>query len=283
MPSHVYLSPHLDDAVLSCGGMIHRQRALGDSVSVVNLCAGVPDYTQLSPFAQQYHAAWDTKADPVASRRAEDKAVLSELGVTAHYLDTPDSIYRRVDGRVVYPDLATLFAEPHPEERDALPALWHQKLIGSLSNAGETVIYAPLGAGNHVDHQLGRALGLRLMKDGWSVWFYEDFSHVESPGALEETLAWFSSPSWQTQTIPIDVNAKIAAIRGYRTQIPFMFGDERTMARRVKRFTAETACHISIGERIRRRLAGLDGRRERLWRAVLGYHAHAERVWRPVR
>lgn len=282
MEGHIYLSPHLDDAILSCGGLIHQQRVTGEPVSVVTLCAGSPDYSRLSPFAQRYHVAWGNLPDLVASRRAEDKAVLGKWGVTAHHCDTPDSIYRRVDDKVAYPDLAALFAEPHPHELNALPRLWHQEVGDLLSNPADAIVYAPLAAGNHVDHQLVRALALRLINDGWQVWFYEDFPHGESRGTLQKAQAWFGPVSWQAQTISIDVNAKIEAIRGYKTQVDFSLGDECTMVRRVKRFTAEVACDISLLERMRRRLAGLDGRRERLWRAVLGYHAHAERIWRPV-
>lgn len=277
---HVYLSPHLDDAILSCGGLIHRQRAAGEPVIVITLCAGSPNYSRLSPFAQQYHAAWGNLPDPVASRRAEDRTVLGRWGVTAHHCNTLDSLYRRVDGKVAYPDLAALFGEPHPQERDTLPRLWQQELESLPSNPAGATIYAPLAIGNHVDHQLVRVLALRLINDGWRIWFYEDYPHVERSGALQAAQAWFGSVFWRARTIPIDVNAKIAAIRGYKTQVPFVFGDERAMVRRVKQFTAETACDISLVERIRRRLARAGGRRERLWRAVLGYHAHAERIWR---
>ena len=102
MALHIYLSPHLDDAILSCGGLIHRQRTADEAVAVLNLCAGSPDYSQISPFARQYHAAWGDMRDLVASRREEDKTVLSNWGVTSYYYQTPDSIYRRLNGKVVY-------------------------------------------------------------------------------------------------------------------------------------------------------------------------------------
>lgn len=280
--TQLYLSPHLDDAILSCGGLIHRQQAASEPVVVITLCAGSPDYSQLSPFAQQYHATWSNLSDPVGSRRAEDRAVLGKWGVTAYHCNTPESIYRRVGDEIAYPDLAALFAKPHPQELDTLPRLWQQELERLYSSSAETVVYAPLAAGNHVDHQLVRALALRLLDAGWQVWFYEDYPHVERSRALQEAQAWFGPVSWQARTVPIDVNAKLTAIRGYKTQVPFIFGDERAMVRRVKGFTAETARDISVMERIRYRLAGSGGRRERLWRTVLGYHAYAERIWRPV-
>lgn len=277
---HIYLSPHLDDAILSCGGLIDQQRRAGESVIVITLCAGSPDYSQLSPFAQQYHATWGNLYDLVASRRAEDQAVLDAWGVKAHHCQTLDSLYRRIKGQVVYPNLKALFAEPHPQEADALPKEWQRELERLFSNHNETVVYAPLAAGNHVDHQLGRLLAQRLMSAGWQVWFYEDYPHIEKIGSLQEAQCQFEAPLWQARTVPIDVEAKLAAIRGYRTQIPSLFGDEHAMIRRVKRFTAETACDISAKERIRRKLVGRDGRREHLWRAIWGYAAHAERFWR---
>lgn len=282
MRNHIYLSPHLDDVILSCGGLIHHQRSSGETVTVINLCAGIPDYSRLSPFARQYHAVWGDLPDPVASRRTEDKAVLDQLGVTARYGDTPDSIYRRIDGEVAYPDLKALFAEPHHTETVTLPSLWYQELERVCSGSADTTIYASLAAGNHVDHQLVRDLALRFIKDGLNVWFYEDYPHVECFGALHKAQAYFHVRSWQTKTFLIDANAKIAAIQGYITQVPFIFGNEQRMVHRVKRFTAEVACDVSLLERVRSMLVGLDGRRERVWRSIWGYHAHAERIWKPV-
>jgi LmbE family N-acetylglucosaminyl deacetylase len=186
---HLYLSPHLDDATLSCGGLIHRQRTEGESVIVATLCAASPDYDRLSPFARQYHAAWGNLPDLVASRRIEDGLVLRRWGVKVRHCDTQDSIYRRVEDEVAYPDLAALFAKPHPQELETLPALWQAELADLLFCRENTVIYAPLAAGNHVDHQLVRALGVRLLRQGWRVWFYEDYPHVQKARALQEAQA----------------------------------------------------------------------------------------------
>ena len=279
---HIYLSPHLDDAILSCGGLIHQQRAVGEAVTVITLCAGSPDYTHLSPFAQQYHAAWGISADPVAGRRAEDRAVLDKWGVTSFYSNTLDSIYRRVDGVVAYSDLAALFAEPHPYELTTLPELWRPEVESLGANPAQTIFYAPLAAGNHVDHQLVRTLAMQLRQKGWEVWFYEDYPHAEAAGVLQTARDWFGPVRWESKVVAIDVAAKIAAISGYRSQVPFIFGDERTMVRRVKLFTAERACDISLLERTRQVLVKSGGRRERIWRTILGYHAYAERFWRLV-
>jgi LmbE family N-acetylglucosaminyl deacetylase len=279
---HLYLSPHLDDAILSCGGLIHKQRTAGETVAVMTLCAGEPDCDALSPFAEQYHIAWGNPDNPVETRRVEDSAVLGSWGVTAYHCDTQDSIYRRINGRYAYPDLATLFNDPHPQELWCLPRVWQAGLKSLYPDSTGMIIYAPLAAGNHVDHQLVRTLAMQLLEAGEDVWFYEDYPHVESVGSLNVAKSWFGTESWQTKTTAIDIRAKLAAISGYKSQLRSTFRGGEAMTRDVKQYTSEVARDLSVGERIRDRLAGTDGRRARLWRAVLGYHAHAERIWRPL-
>jgi LmbE family N-acetylglucosaminyl deacetylase len=157
--------------------------------------------------------------------------------------------------------------------------VWRHELKGMRPHPNQATVYAPLAVGNHIDHQLARDLAWQLRKDGWQVWYYEDYPYAEEPGKLQLALNQFGSVAWKARIVPIDVTAKIAAIRGYATQVALLFGDEHAMVTRVKRFTADVACDNSLRERIRRKLAGSGGRRERLWRAVWGFHAHAERIW----
>src|SRR5437867_4279280 len=112
-PTHVYLSPHLDDAVLSCGGMIHRQTQAGERVVVVTLCGGGPPAGPLSKFAQSLHERWQTPVEAVAVRRAEDLAALKVLGAEGTHLSVPDCIYRvdGVSGRYLYDSEESLFGE----------------------------------------------------------------------------------------------------------------------------------------------------------------------------
>ena len=49
--TRVYLSPHLDDAALSCGGTIAPDRAL-----VITLCTAPPSETNFNAVAVEFHA-----------------------------------------------------------------------------------------------------------------------------------------------------------------------------------------------------------------------------------
>jgi LmbE family N-acetylglucosaminyl deacetylase len=93
----VYLSPHFDDVVLSCGGLVWEQLQAGQPVEIWTLGAGVPqEGLALSEFAQQLHERWQTGIEAVATRRMEDETAMLRLGAVARYWDLPDCIYRRL-------------------------------------------------------------------------------------------------------------------------------------------------------------------------------------------
>lgn len=279
---HVYLSPHLDDALFSCGGLIYRQRQEGDAVAVLNLCAGIPDYAGITAFARGYHRRWGDLEDMVEARRAEDGRALAAWGVQAVYLDTLDGIYRSVDGRPSYANLEALFSDPTPEDVSRLPADWSRRAMELFSGKGTVRYYAPLAAGRHVDHYLARLAGLELVQSFGEVWFYEDFPHAEDPATLEKLGREMGLERWRCRVFPIDVQAKIDAMLAYRTQTQKIFGSEQQLKQRVLAFTAERARRIQWQEKLRYALAGSGGRRERAWRSLFGYHAHAERYWSPT-
>ena len=68
----LFISPHMDDAVLSCGGYIGKLTAYGYPVMVLTLFCGSPE-GPLSPLAEALHAEWRLPKDAPAVRREEDR------------------------------------------------------------------------------------------------------------------------------------------------------------------------------------------------------------------
>src|SRR6185295_15615325 len=67
---HIYLSPHLDDAALSCGGAIARHANAGARVLVVTICtAAPPSDGPFSDFANEVHQGWGLAPAEVYSVR----------------------------------------------------------------------------------------------------------------------------------------------------------------------------------------------------------------------
>jgi LmbE family N-acetylglucosaminyl deacetylase len=259
---HVYLSPHYDDASLSCGGSIHQQIRAGQAVLVVTICAAPPQAGDpLSPFARELHSFWGSPEDVVATRRAEDRAAMEALGVSYVQLDFNDCIYRGrpADGIWYYNDDAELFGQIHPADlmlAEQIAAAIDQVVLF----AGNSTLYAPLTVGNHVDHQLVHAAAVQLQNETRSLAFYEDYPYVD-PGfshgskrtrALAETLAHlpYDNLSSQLQMLSeADLLAKISSIAAYGSQIPFLLGGQEEMADKVRTY-AELVGNGDLAERL---------------------------------
>jgi LmbE family N-acetylglucosaminyl deacetylase len=231
MPAHVYLSPHLDDAVFSCGGLIARQVADGDKVSVVTVCAGNSPQGELSEFAHTLHERW---GDTIKSRRIEDRMACGRLGASVHHLDIPDAIYRRgPDKQLLYTSEEKIFGSLHPHE-DSL--IYH--LVATLPGvipAGARV-YSPQGLGGHVDHRLVR---LAVEEMPVPVNYYFDLPYAARQGELPDDLPLTSG---RQITIPLSTNEIAewtAAVVAYRSQLSTFWTDDRGILEELTNFHDE--------------------------------------------
>src|SRR5215470_20022956 len=115
----IYLSPHLDDAALSAGGLIYDQLQSGSPVEIWTLMAGAPRETEYSPLAQMLHTTWgfSDADDAIRGRRQEDQQAADILGAKAVHFDFLDCIYRRgKDGNWLYLD--KIFIPPLEADAD---------------------------------------------------------------------------------------------------------------------------------------------------------------------
>jgi LmbE family N-acetylglucosaminyl deacetylase len=247
----VYLSPHLDDAVLSCGGLIHQQKQQGFQPLVITCFAGVPDYQALSPFAIMQHQRWGETAHPIEHRRQEDVLAMACLGAAYEHWDYLDCIYRRhpESGEFLYTTEEALFSAVASVEHylvDELAARLKRAFL-----AQNVLIYAPLAVGQHVDHQLVSQAALRLRDDGFLVWLYEDYPYAEDAQKIAKALQCWASPPKPTVHIlrEEDMAAKIAAVRCYASQLATLFGDEASVPVRMKAYALAVGGGQGYGER----------------------------------
>jgi LmbE family N-acetylglucosaminyl deacetylase len=238
----IYLSPHLDDVVLSCGGQIFLQGEEGRSVLIVTVMAGDQPRQDGSIFVQELHDRWQLQNDVVARRRAEDIRACRILGADYLYWDIPDCIYRVQEptSEPLYPAVQDIFAAIHPSEAGLINTL--SKQLQNLPSHDHLVV--PLGAGNHVDHQITRQA---VEKSGSkNLIYYEDYPYAENPEALQ--AAFQGQSSWQAKIIPLSeeaLAAKIEAVASYESQLSTFFNDRADMENAVRRFTGSTG-----GERV---------------------------------
>jgi LmbE family N-acetylglucosaminyl deacetylase len=246
----VYLSPHLDDAALSCGGLIYRQARQGARPLVITCLAGVPDYRTLSPFATELHRRWGQPLDPMGLRRCEDAAALQYLGADYQHWDYGDCIYRRAPGGAdfLYASEAALFGDVHAQEQGLVVEL-AGRLKSALQNE-DILIYAPLAVGHHVDHQLVLQAALLLRERRFRVQFYEDYPYVADPQKLAQALqAWTRPPTAHVQALSeAEMDARISAIRLYRSQLDSLFSTEDGIPEQVRSYARKVGVGAGYGE-----------------------------------
>ena len=162
----IYLSPHLDDAVLSAGGLIYEQAKAGTPVEIWTFMCGLPEETELSMFARVLHYEWGTTTaeETLRVRRAEDVKAAGIVGAKVVHFDFLDCIYRRGrDGDWLYLDV---YLPPHEDDAD-LPRQIAESIAPRLTR--DDVLVCQLGLGSHVDHILVRRaaemLGRPLLYD----------------------------------------------------------------------------------------------------------------------
>lgn len=242
--THIILSPHLDDAVYSCGGLIHRQAQAGARIVVVTVCSGTPPAGPVSPYAQAMHERWMQEmarapAEVVALRRTEDLAALAELGAQAVHLDVPDAIYRLNPAASwpMYTSDTTLFGTLHPSELSLVRRV-ATKLTTLVRGFGRHHLYVPLGIGSHVDHQLAR----RAAEVAGGIYaYYEDFPYVVREGDRWPTPA---SPVLQERALTPEIvrlmeenlAARLSAMARYASQLSSFWPGPEAMAAAVRQY-----------------------------------------------
>jgi LmbE family N-acetylglucosaminyl deacetylase len=230
----IYLSPHLDDVVLSCGGQINQQIRSGRSILIVTITAGNPPIAGLSDFAKSLHQRWERVSDAVAARRIEDKLACERLGADFLHWQFLDCIYRQdpYTGRPLYATEEALFGPLHPIESTLVKQL--AQMISELPEWEHFLI--PLSAGSHVDHQLARRAAEHFLGSVRPI-YYEEYPYVLNADILEVLTP--PDLDWQPRIIPLsknDLNAKIEAITCYRSQLSTFFNDLDDLVKQVTEY-----------------------------------------------
>jgi len=211
--STAILSPHRDDAVLSCWHALTQPA----EVAVVNVFAGTPNGSVADAWWDRLTAG----ADPVERMREradEDRAALARAGREPTDLPFLDQQYR--DREQSLEDIVALLQDHVP--------------VGAR-------LLAPAALGGHLDHQLVRTAALELGAAGHEVALYADVPHATAYGwpawvtgepgasALDVDAYWdfhlrksgLSLGDLEPELHrlePADRERKEAAVRTYRTQ-----------------------------------------------------------------
>lgn len=227
-----FLSPHLDDVVLSCGGLMYHLAAQGHAVWMITFfTADLPAGAPPSWLAQRNHRAWQLTEQPFAARRAEDLQAARTLGVQTRHLGMLDAMYRaEADGSPRYPHntVGVPLNLLHREDIQAQLGSHITDLIHSAKNQKEITLFCPLGAGGHVDHRLVRQ-AVEKSRGENALWYYEDYPYACKGSALQQVFENSVMPDpggWQSAAVHLsetEIDRRIQATGCYTSQIAGLF------------------------------------------------------------
>jgi LmbE family N-acetylglucosaminyl deacetylase len=201
------LSPHLDDAVLSCW---HQIAGPGE-VAVINVFAGIPPAGAPVGWWDRLAGHGDAQA-VVRARRAEDRTALALAGREPVNLDFLDRQYR--PGREPPAALAAALREHLPDDALILaPAALAPLPDDARDEPGES----------HPDHVAVRDAALALREQGFAVSLYADLPHASA--GRGPTWPEHAETHYLTDMAFAD---KLRAVRRYATQLNLL---ERSFGR----------------------------------------------------
>ena len=231
--SWLFLSPHLDDAILSCGALIQAAAGTRDvAVATLFTEAGPGPLTRSArAFLQQCSAE---RADTLfEARKREDAAVLGQLGVRLHHFGAMDALFRRREG--LLPGIAALgrtvpeLVHRYPSYRfsasrgrvsrgdRALIAELVGKVATLIEAGGFGLVFCPLGVGGHVDHVITRMVGAKFPE---LAVFYSDFPYDQRFGPDENFLNAHGLRPWLWEE---QLAGKQPLVRQYASQMGALF------------------------------------------------------------
>ena len=150
----IFISPHLDDAVLSCGSLLDRLHKLGKTITVITVFTKVssPPYTPLAKeFTQQ--SGFKNPVKLFEERKKEDKKALKLVSAKIVHLDFTDAAWRKSLLGHIYPLTKKQFSG-HFSLLDVPLKQEIKKQLNPYLSQKESLIFGPLGIGGHADHIL---------------------------------------------------------------------------------------------------------------------------------
>lgn len=223
----IFISPHLDDAILSTGGLIHDLTHAGKEVEIWTMMCGFLSNEDVSAFASKLHTQWGFQSaeETVRSRRKEDQTAAGILKAQAGYFDFPDCIYRRdTSGSWLYDQ--NTFISPRSED---------EKLVVEMTTAlakritPEDEVVCPLAIGGHVDHVITRQAVENLKRP---LQYYADIPYLlYHPQGLDEVEKSMEARTWKISWRGLIAWQKAAT--AYTSQISMEFETTWKMRRMI--------------------------------------------------
>ncbi|WP_076068178.1 PIG-L deacetylase family protein [Sphingomonas montana] len=214
--SHIVaISPHLDDAAFSVGGLLAARARSGDRVTIVTCFTGNVAQPQGFALACQTDKGLGPDIDYMALRRAEDDAACAVIGADAVHLPFLEAPHRG------YTSAAELFGSRRQDDGMVEPLA--AALSERLAELAPSLLLGPLAIGDHVDHWVVRDA---LAATGLPFLLWEDWPYLRRADTRPNM-----EPLIRHALTDADRDARYGMCAAYASQLGFQFGGPDALAR----------------------------------------------------
>jgi len=225
-----FISPHLDDAVLSAGQLLMLLAKKVPVVPITVFTEATMDRPTISAKQFLKYSGYQDAEKLFLARKKEDMTAMQTLGLQAKNLGYVEAMWRRKTSKTskflgnVLPEFAYVYpiyrflitsgriAKSDEKLKKRLISQL-QEVIGKDKNY---LVFAPLGVGGHVDHVLVRKVCEKAFEKRLVYW--SDFPYNKRTGFVGRAPV-----DYREMRLSVDMKAKSALIKKYKSQIKGLF------------------------------------------------------------
>lgn len=226
----IFISPHLDDAILSAGGLLSSLSGKTKIIVINVFTKSVDDKPTLSAWkyvkAMRYKKAKKLYED----RRKEDKKAFAQINITPINLGFTEALWRKKTGMIantlgkLLPEFCSIYpiyrlhitAGKIAKADEKIMAEITKQITVIITQEKDPVIFAPLGIGKHVDHCIVRKICANAF--GKKVIYWSDF-----PYNVRENNFGTPPLGYKKEAFSYNILKKNTLITFYKTQITGLF------------------------------------------------------------
>ena len=212
MKKILFVSPHFDDTVYSCGALISHFTSQGYSCDVLVIFAGDHE-DEISNFAEKMHKGWNIQGEIVNQRKLEDMKAVEFFGCKQLMMSFQDCIYRKRGNSFLINSKQDLFVKGYYDNDLSRSIQEEANHLFDRNKYDE--VYLPFGIGDHIDHQI--VSEIKIPSKGIKRYYYVDMPYAFFN--IEETIGFLKKLKIEPITITDDCFSKhVSGIEIYKTQ-----------------------------------------------------------------
>lgn len=218
--TYTFISPHLDDAVLSCANLILRLIKNKKRIKIITVFTKSLKI-DVTPQAKEFVSicGYNDSLKLFKDRASEDVEACRYIGAKYKHLGFVDAAWRTNNKEPVYPDPKTQFSGVVSKKDISLIKNIKNKILKNIPGR-KIILFAPIGIGEHADHLI---VSRAVSELPYPKIFWEDFPYNLNKTKKKNFFNTNNDYKIYFKTKTSNNNLPNELIRKYKSQISSLF------------------------------------------------------------